>query len=101
MSDEIKEILEILKKCEFGACITKHDSRVLLYYITNLQKENKHLKSELECYENGLYFSSEVDKLQEKINKAIDVLLNYGETFDSKIHQEMQKELLNILQEVK
>lgn len=69
--------------------------------IEKLQKENKHLKSELECYENGLYFSSEVDKLQEKINKAIDVLLNYDETFDSKIHQEMQKELLNILQEVK
>ena len=41
---EIKEILKILKKCEFGACITKHNSRVLLDYITNLEKELKELK---------------------------------------------------------
>jgi len=48
MNKEIKEILKILKKCEFGACITKHNSRVLLDYITNLEQENERLKKK--CY---------------------------------------------------
>jgi len=39
-------------------------------------------------------------KLQQKeniIKEVREILLNYGETFDSKIHQQMQKELLGIL----
>ena len=53
--------------------------------IARLEKENKHLKSELECYENGLYFSSEVDKLQEKINKAIDYI---QENYDKDLYDD-------------
>lgn len=36
------------------------------------KKENERLKSDLELYENGVYFSSENDKLQSKIDKAIE-----------------------------
>ena len=52
MKDEIKEILKILKKCENGACITKHNSIILLDYITNLQEENEHLRTQVNTYEN-------------------------------------------------
>ena len=45
MSEEIKGILKILKKCEYGACITKHDSNMLLDYITNLQQRVEQLEN--------------------------------------------------------
>ena len=35
-------------------------------YITNLQQENHELKSKLECYENGTYYSSKVDELEQE-----------------------------------
>ena len=50
MNNEIKEILKILKKCEFGACITKHNSRVLLDYITNLREELEDLREDNFAY---------------------------------------------------
>ena len=46
-------------------------------------KEIKHLKSELECYENGLYFSSEVEELQDKLDRKDNIiksLISYLET---------------------
>lgn len=39
----------------------------------------------------------EIEKLNNIIKEVREKLLCYGETFDSKIHQEMQKELLEIL----
>lgn len=37
-------------------------------------KEIEELKAKLEMYENGVYFSSENDELQERIDKAIEYL---------------------------
>ena len=75
MNKEIKEILKILKKCEFGACITKHNSRVLLDYITNLQEENKNLHIQLEDKANEQIKTMYLEyKL--RINKAIKYIEN-------------------------
>lgn len=40
----------------------------------------------------------QAEDYQKRFNKAVEVLLCYGETFDNKIHQEMQNKLLNILE---
>ena len=37
------------------------------------------------------------EKLENIIKEVKNILLCYGETFDLKVHQEMQKELLEIL----
>jgi len=42
----------------------------------------------------------EIERLKSIIKEVREKLLCYGETFDSKIHQEMQKELLEILERV-
>ena len=67
--DEIKEILDRLDFNEwevdlYKVPITWSELYTIRDYITNLQEENKELKSELECYENGVYFSSKVDELE-------------------------------------
>ena len=43
-------------------------------YIHNLDKENKQLKADLEMYENGVYFSSENDKLQNEIDNLNHII---------------------------
>jgi hypothetical protein len=40
----------------------------------NLLQEIKELKSKLELYENGVIYSSKVDELQNKIDKAIEYI---------------------------
>lgn len=46
----------------------------------------------------GLYnLSARVTKQENIIKEVREKLLCYGETFDLKVHQEMQKELLEIL----
>ena len=42
--------------------------------INDLEKENRELKKDLEMYENGVYFSSENDELQKRIDKAIEYI---------------------------
>ena len=52
------------------------------------------------CWELEKYTISLQNQLQQKENIIKEVrekLLCYGETFDLKVHQEMQKELLEIL----
>lgn len=74
MNDEIKEIIEYLKNNIFITDETKRKYKILhrdevnklLDYITNLQQENHELKSKLECYENGAYYSSKVDELEQE-----------------------------------
>ena len=64
MNNEIKEILDMLK--QHISIVSIEDEDLLLDYITNLQQENHELKSKLECYENGVYYSSKVDELTEE-----------------------------------
>ena len=77
MNDEIKEILESL---QYNDYIGTNDKRKLRDYITNLEQENQELKSKLECYENGVYFSSKVDELErenerlkEQVKREVEV----------------------------
>ena len=42
----------------------------------------------------------EVERLHSIIKEVREILLNYGETFDLKVHQDMQKQLLEILDKV-
>lgn len=68
MNNEIKEILYVLKHIVIGRAsrLTCREADKLLDYITNLQQENHELKSKLECYENGAYYSSKVDELEQE-----------------------------------
>ena len=47
---------------------------VVLSEIENLQQENKELKAKLEMYENGVYYSSENDKLKEIIEEVRELI---------------------------
>ncbi len=63
------------------------------------------LKKELEKELNRTklildYAREEIKQLKFILRIVREKLLCYGETFDSKIHQEMQKELLEILDKV-
>ena len=107
MNDEIKEILDYLTKfindkeeiTKYGCEISVKQAKQLLDYITNLQQdntlyaqlkdeyeeeikdlqqENERLKSELECYENGVYFSSKVDEL-ERENERLKIQVSARE----------------------
>ena len=78
------------------------------YYEDMLEQEaiNKYLNMIANDYNGELakifeekYINKdkEIERLNNIIKEVREKLLCYGETFDSKIHQEMQKELLEIL----
>ena len=48
--------------------------------------------------EELLAIKQEIERLHSIIKEVRETLLNYGETFDLKIHQQMQKRLLEILE---
>ena len=100
---EIRDLLEDLQKCiddgQYEQTLKIEHIKLLLDYITNLQEEINELKAQLEMYENGVYFSSENNKLQEKIDKAIECINYYAiENSDyEKIYNIEEETLLNIL----
>lgn len=70
--------------------------------ITNLQEENERLrKNQKLTPEQRNHLHLELDEILEiyksRNEKALDKLYCYGEVFDSKILQEFQKEMENIL----
>ncbi len=111
MKDKIKGILEDIKEIYYF--------KPLLDYITNLQQENQDIKDTLQDKLDYIGHLKELcDKYEEEHNtefkiwkdercqlldyksrneKALDKLYSYGEVFDSKILQEFQKEMKNIL----
>lgn len=74
-----------------------HDSsfKKLQDKYKQLQQENKQLKATLEMYENGVYFSSENDKLKEE-NKQLKVQLLVAQTNEETFRLEM-KDITKIL----
>lgn len=75
-----KDLKKIIKEIECyqneDICLimlSQKENKALLDYITNLQQENHELKSKLECYENGVYFSSEVDRLQQENERLKEI----------------------------
>lgn len=63
MNKRVKEFLD------------KSSNYEVIEYIGQLQQENKQLKATLEMYENGVYFSSENDKLKEENKQLKEQLL--------------------------
>lgn len=69
------------------------------YIVTNLEKEIERLKEKYErMKENAKILSNGYNELEKRNEKALDKLYCYGEVFDSKILQQFQKEMENILQ---
>ena len=76
--------------------------------IKDLKERNNTLKNQYELKEirvnvlehREIEKDKEIEKLHSIIKEVREILLNYGETFDLKVHQEMQKELLEILDKV-
>ena len=93
MNNEIKEILDIMKKCydlkdeNFDNYITLYQLGLLLDYITNLQQENGRLKERVAYLERsnnrredtiiGLRFEvAEQEDYKSRCEKAIPILNN-------------------------
>ena len=51
--------------------LTPRDIEIIIY---NLQEEIERLKGELELYENGVYYSSENDKLEREIERLHSII---------------------------
>lgn len=79
--------LHIKNKVEMSV----QNQKTILKYINKQDKEIAKLKAKLEMYENGVYFSSENDKLQQRIDKAIEYIEEKGRL------KYKSDELINIL----
>ena len=126
MNREIEDALHTLLHCSLKD--TEYETQVEQYklvrdYITNLKKENKQLnslvnscqeeierltkenqelKSKLELYENGVYFSSKVDEKDKQIDKLKEWINIVQQNKDNKhlepfISTDELDELLDIL----
>ena len=73
--------------------------------IELLEQENKQLKAKLEMYENGVYYSSENDKLKEVIEEVREYIEKTPIGSILEVHcgdeEEYTKPLLQILDKVK
>ena len=129
MNKEIEDALHTLLHCSLKD--TDYETQVEQYklvrdYITNLKKENKQLnslvnscqeeierltkenqelKSKLELYENGVYFSSKVDEKDKQIDKLKEWINIVQQNKDNRhsepfIFTDELNELLDILKEV-
>ena len=113
-NENIKEILDNLKNIE--DYLSFNEASKLEDYITNLQQENHELKSKLECYENGAYYSSKVDELEQENEKLkeenkhifanvnddellISNAMNYAEARDYKSRCEKASKKLSFIDE--
>ena len=87
MPNEIKEILDRLKDDTYVPLednreyklLDKGDDTILLDYITNLQEENKQLReNNFSMQEEMCLRWNELDKLQQRIDKAVEYISNCG-----------------------
>jgi CRISPR/Cas system CSM-associated protein Csm2 small subunit len=101
MKDEIKEILEDVKRhldyveATKQASIRDNEMKAMYDYITNLEQEKQEMKN---GWQQEVYNKDEIlnrwYETQGRIDKAIDKLYCWGET----LNPEFQKVMLNILQ---
>lgn len=81
MNDEIREILDILKKCkdydDEVYLIKQHGATLLLDYITNLQKENDYyFKKNNELSTLNTSLRNARDDYKSKVEKAVELIKN-------------------------
>ena len=74
--------------------LPKEDIETIQGYVEMIEEENQELKSKLELYENGVYFSSEVDKKDKQIDKLKKKYENAVADYEK---TEFEKEQLNSL----
>lgn len=73
--NELEDILNYLETTslephdDYTSEISYKKQKILWSYIKELQQENQELKLELELYENGVYYSSELDKKDKEIEE--------------------------------
>ena len=70
----------------------KHISKVrdeIIEKYNDLQQENHELKSKLECYENGVYYSSKVDELTEENKRLKENAIHNDKVVDKAKWNEM------------
>lgn len=103
MNDEIKEILENIKRQNewdeieyFKTPLSTKDANKLLDYITNLQQENEELKKNQRYYKNGVFsleydketLSDMVDDYKSRVEKAVELIKN---KLSFETHQHLKK----------
>ena len=103
-----KGLIDRIKRQDKEIYKWKWQKELLIKRDKEHQEEIEDLKAKLEMYENGVYFSSENDKLQQRIDKAIEYVkskkaiinTDYIRIFDlfEIDEQGYTDELLNILQ---
>jgi predicted translin family RNA/ssDNA-binding protein len=60
--------------------LPKEDIEYIQDYVVFMENEIEKLKSKLELYENDVYYSSEVDELQNRIDEAIEYVENFKDS---------------------
>ena len=88
-----------------GVFSLEYDKETLRDMVLELQEENQELKSKLELYENGVYFSSKVDEKNKQIDKLKEWINIVQQNKDNRhsepfIFTDELDELLDILKEV-
>ena len=76
-----------------------YDIPIVVEQLNKLEQENKQLKAKLEMYENGVYYSSENDKLENEIDN-----LNYiidKQDKDITILSKGNKQLKEVIEEAR
>ena len=96
LQEENKDLREKNKEAHDFDETMKDIKENLIARINRQECEIHNLKTKLEMYENGVYFSSKNDKLQEKIDKAIEHI-KHNEIYDIK-ENEINKTLFDILE---
>ena len=68
--------------------------------LNNINELFEIQENEERLWKQQVEYLREIERLHSIIKEVREILLNYGETFDLKVHQEMQKKLLEILDKV-
>ena len=79
---DIEQSQEILADYKEELEEEKRINKANLKLIDKLEEENHELKSKLECYENGVYYSSEVDKLEEENESLKELSYNIQDEYN-------------------
>ena len=105
--EEIKEYLKRVDELELKLTDEDKDTYQWLLFgynecarlLNEKEQENKQLKAKLEMYENGVYYSSENDKLKEVIEE-VRKYVGSEEMYNCSFEEETNK-LLQILDKAK
>jgi oligoribonuclease NrnB/cAMP/cGMP phosphodiesterase (DHH superfamily) len=81
--------------------LSEKDKREVNNLIRFMQEKKYHDSQYEELLNQYIELSRDYEKLENIIKEVREKLLCYGETFDLKLHQQMQKELLEILDDEK